>query len=146
MEKLKEGITNLPPEVDVGIIENADTSEVGVKTARLILTFNDTSSKEVSIKVRVKEVIGGGIISPIPEIDARNIVKEEVPYNGNIDLSDNIKNLPEGAVVEDITDPKIDTKKPGEYSGKVKVTFKEGSSRIVAVSYTHLTLPTTPYV
>ena len=133
VEKLKEGITNLPPEVDVGIIENADTSEVGVKTARLILTFNDTSSKEVSIKVRVKEVIGGGIISPIPEIDARNIVKEEVPYNGNIDLSDNIKNLPEGAVVEDITDPKIDTKKPGEYSGKVKVTFKEGSSRIVLV-------------
>ena len=133
LEKLKKGITNLSPEVNVAIKENADTSEVGVKTARLILTFKDTSSKEVSIKVRVKEVIGGGIISPIPEIDARNIVKEEVPYNGNIDLSDNIKNLPEGAVVEDITNPKIDTKKPGEYSAKVKVTFKEGSSRIVVV-------------
>ena len=133
LEKLKKGITNLSPEVNVAIKENADTSEVGVKTARLILTFKDTSSKEVSIKVRVKEVIEGGIISPIPEIDSSNIVREEVAYNGNIDLRDNIKNLPEGAVVEDITDTIIDTKNPGEYSGKVKVTFKDGSSRILVV-------------
>lgn len=134
VEKLKEGITNLPEEVkSIVIKENVDTSEVGEKTARLTLTFKDTSSKEVTINIRVKEVIDGGIISPIPEIDASNIVKEEVTYNGKIDLSDNIKNLPEGAVVEDITDPKIDTSKPGEYSAKVKVTFKEGSSRIVVV-------------
>ena len=106
---------------------------MGEKTARLTLTFKDTSSKEVEVKVRVKEVIEGGIISPIPEIDSSNIVKEEVAYNGNIDLRDNIKNLPEGAVVEDITNPKIDTRKPGEYSGRVKVTFKDGSSRILVV-------------
>ena len=133
VEKLKDGITNLPKEVKVDIKENADTSEVGEKRARLTLTFKDTSSKEVEVKVRVKEVIEGGIISPIPEIDSSNIVKEEVLYNGNIDLRDNIKNLPEGAVVEDITDPIIDTKNPGEYFGKVKVTFKDGSSRIVVV-------------
>ena len=133
LEKLKGGITNLPEEVKVDIKENVDTSEVGEKTARLTLTFKDTSSKEVEVKVRVKEVIEGGIISPIPEIDSSNIVKEEVLYNGNIDLRDNIKNLPEGAVVEDITDPIIDTKNPGEYFGKVKVTFKDGSSRIVVV-------------
>ena len=133
VEKLKEGIANLPEEVKVDIKENADTSEVGEKTARLTLTFKDTSSKEVEVKVRVKEVIEGGIISPIPEIDSSNIVKEEVAYNGNIDLRDNIKNLPEGAVVEDITNPKIDTRKPGEYSGRVKVTFKDGSSRILVV-------------
>ncbi|MFR7760604.1 MAG: Rib/alpha-like domain-containing protein, partial [Peptoniphilus grossensis] len=133
VEKLKEGITNLPQEVKVDIKENADTSEVGEKTASLTLTFKDSSSKDLTLNIRVKEVIEGGIISPIPEIDASNIVKEEVPYNGNIDLRDNIKNLPEGAVVEDITDPKIDTKNPGEYSGKVKVTFKDGSSRILVV-------------
>ncbi|MGR5590565.1 Rib/alpha-like domain-containing protein [Peptoniphilus grossensis] len=133
VEKLKDGITNLPKEVKVDIKENVDTSEVGEKRARLTLTFKDTSSKEVEVKVRVKEVIEGGIISPIPEIDSSNIVKEEVLYNGNIDLRDNIKNLPEGAVVEDITDPIIDTKNPGEYFGKVKVTFKDGSSRILVV-------------
>ena len=133
VEKLKEGITNLSQEVKVDIKENADTSEVGEKTARLTLTFEDSSSKEVSIKVRVKEVIEGGIIRPIPEIKSADIEKEEVTYSGNINLTDNIKNLPEGSVVEDITDPKIDTRKPGEYSGKVKITFKEGSSRIVIV-------------
>ena len=133
LEKLKGGITNLPQEVKVDIKENADTSEVGEKTASLTLTFKDTSSKEVEVKVRVKEVIEGGIISPIPEIDSSNIVKEAVAYNGNIDLRDNIKNLPEGAVVEDITNPRIDTKKSGEYSGKVKVTFKDGSSRILVM-------------
>ena len=133
LEKLKDGITNLPQEVKVDIKENADTSQIGEKTARLTLTFKDTSSKEVEVNVKVKEVIEGEIIRPIPEIKADDIVKEEVPYNGNIDLRDNIKNLPEGAVVEDITNPKIDKKKPGEYSAKVKVTFKEGSSRIVVV-------------
>ena len=57
VEKLKGGIINLPQEVDVVIKENADTSEVGEKTARLTLTFKDTSSKEVEVKVKVKEVI-----------------------------------------------------------------------------------------
>ena len=133
VEKLKEGITNLPGEVKVDIKENVDISEVGEKTARLTLTFKDSSSKEVQVKVKVKEIIEGGIIRPIPEIKAADIIKEEVIYSGNIDLRDNIKNLPEATVVEDITEAKIDTRKPGEYSGKVKVTFKDGSSRIVVV-------------
>ena len=57
VEKLKKGITNLPEEVKVGIKENVDTSEIGEKTASLTLTFKDTSSKEVEVKVRVNEVI-----------------------------------------------------------------------------------------
>lgn len=57
VEKLKEGIRNLPREVKVDIKENADTSEVGEKTARLTLTFKDSSSKEVEVKLRVKEII-----------------------------------------------------------------------------------------
>ena len=133
VEMLKEGITNLPEEVKVDIKENADTSKIGEKTARLTLTFKDSSSKDLTLNIRVKEVIEGGIIRPIPEIKADDIVKEEVAYNGNIDLRDNIKNLPEGSVVEDITNPKIDTKETGEHSGKVKVTFKDGSSRILVV-------------
>nr|WP_311565163.1 Rib/alpha-like domain-containing protein [Peptoniphilus grossensis] len=57
LEKLKKGIANLPEEVKVDIKENADTSEVGEKTARLTLTFKDSSSKEVQITVKVNEVI-----------------------------------------------------------------------------------------
>lgn len=57
VEKLKEGIKNLPQEVKVDIKENADTSEVGEKTASITLTFSDSSSKEVHVKVKVNEVI-----------------------------------------------------------------------------------------
>lgn len=71
-----------------------------------------------------------GVITPIPEVEAE---KEVVPWGKSIDLTDNIKNLPNGAKVEDITDIEINTKSPGEYKGKVKVTFKTGSSRIVQI-------------
>lgn len=55
--KLMEGITNLPQEVNIDIKENADTSEVGEKTARLTLTFKDSSSKDLTLNIKVKEVI-----------------------------------------------------------------------------------------
>ncbi|WP_168165801.1 Rib/alpha-like domain-containing protein, partial [Peptoniphilus sp. HMSC075B08] len=65
-------------------------------------------------------------------INNEDIIKEKVPYHGQINLLDNIKNLPDGAEVEDISDP-IDTKVPGTYKGKVRVIFKDGSSRIVEI-------------
>ncbi len=56
------------------------------------------------------------------------IVEEKVTIGSPIDLTDNISNLPEGASVKDISNPKIDINKIQETSGKVKVTFKDGSS------------------
>ncbi|WP_246829161.1 Rib/alpha-like domain-containing protein, partial [Peptoniphilus sp. HMSC075B08] len=133
LEKLKSGIVNLPKNLEkIEIKTYPDTSEVGEGKATLKLIFTDTSSKEVEIPVRVIEKISGGAISPIPTINNEDIIKEEVPYNGQINLLDNIKNLPEGTEVEDISDP-IDTKVPGIYKGKVKVIFKDGSSRIVEI-------------
>ena len=133
LEKLKTGIVNLPKNLDkIEIKTYPDTSEVGEGKATLKLIFTDTSSKEVEIPVRVIEKISGGAITPIPKINDEDIIKEEVPYNGQINLLDNIKNLPDGAEVEDISDP-IDTKVPGTYKGKVKVIFKDGSSRIVVI-------------
>ena len=133
LEKLKKGITNLPKNLDkIEIKTYPDTSEVGEGKATLKLIFTDTSSKEVEIPVRVIEKISGGAITPIPTINNEDIIKEEVPYHGQINLLDNIKNLPDGAEVEDISDP-IDTKVPGTYKGKVKVIFKDGSSRIVVI-------------
>lgn len=130
----KDGILNknyLPKGTNYSFKENIDTSLPGKKDIEIIVNYEDGSKEEIEVKLNV--FIDGGIIRPIPEIESDDIVKEELAYSGKIDLSDNIKNLPEGLVVEDITDPKIDTKKPGEYSGKIKVTFKEGSSRIVIV-------------
>ena len=131
-EKLKEGITNLPKNVEVEIKTKADTSKVGQTKAVLKITFSDTSSKEVEVPIKVIEREDGKLITPIPTIGAEDIIKEEVPYNAVIDFSDNIKNLPDGAKVEDISEA-IDTKTPGSYVGKVKVTFKDGSSRIVEI-------------
>lgn len=134
VERLKEGITNLKEDVKkVEIKEKADTSKVGKSKAVLILTFSDSSNKEVEIPVKVIEKIEGSIISPIPKIEEKDIVKEEVPYNGEINLLDNINNLPEATKIEDITSPSIDTKVPGTYTGKVKVTFKNSSSRIIEI-------------
>lgn len=132
LEKLKEGITNLPDNVEVEIKTKADTSKVGQTKATLKLIFSDTSVKEVEVPIKVVDQIPGTIITPIPTIKVEDIIKEEVLYNGKIDLSDNIKNLPDGAKLEDISGP-IDTKIPGTYTGKVKVTFEDGSSRIVEV-------------
>ena len=87
VEELKEGITNLPQEVKVDIKENADTSEVGEKTASLTLTFSDSSSKEVHVKVKVNEVIPekkDSEINPpvIPKdlkvVDKNKLSKEEI--------------------------------------------------------------------
>lgn len=58
IEKLKSLITNLPQDItDILIKENADTSEVGDKTAKLTITFKDSSKLDVIINVRVKEII-----------------------------------------------------------------------------------------
>lgn len=133
LEKLKSGITNLPENIKgIEIVENVDTSKVGESKAVLKLIFSDTSKKEVEIPVRVTNVVDAGIVTPVPEIKVEDIIKEEVPYNGEINLLDNINNLPEGAEVEDISET-IDTKTPGTYTGKVKVTFKDGSSRLVEI-------------
>ena len=131
-EKLKEGITNLPKNVEVEIKTKADTSQLGKSKVVLKLIFSDTSSKEVEVPIKVIEREDGKLITPIPTIGAENIIKEKVSYNGKINLLDNIKNLPSEAKVEDISET-IDTKTPGKYIGKVKVTFKDGSSRIVEI-------------
>lgn len=138
LEKLRKGITNLPEEVKVEIKTKADTSKTGPSKAILKIIFSDTSFKEVKVPVKVVEKIDGGIVKPIPTIKAKDIIKEVVPYNAVIDFSDNIKNLPDGAKLEGISEA-IDTKTPGSYVGKVKVTFKDGSSRIVEVPVEVLT-------
>lgn len=96
------------------------------------LEFNNEKSLK-NQKVIFKGEVKPGEVEEIPEIKAEDIEKEVVKQGEKIDLSDNIKNLPEKATVKDVTEPKIDTNKPGEYTAKVEVTFENGSKRIVEV-------------
>lgn len=81
-------------------------------------------NQEVTAPVEIKE---------IPEVKSEQIVKEVIELGGKINLEDNIKDLPEGTTVRDITNPAIDTNKAGETKGQVEVTFADGSARIVDV-------------
>lgn len=66
------------------------------------------------------------------EIYRPKIEREETEQGGEIDLSDNISNweeLPEGTLVEDVTEEEIDTDIPGKYTGKIKVIYPDGSSK-----------------
>ena len=104
------------------------------------LKFNNEKSL-----VNQKVIYNGiGEIEPVPEIKAEDIEKEVVKQGEKIDVSDNIKNLPEKATVKDITEPKIDTNKPGEYTAKVEVTFANGSKRIVEIPVVVEKKETTP--
>ena len=96
------------------------------------LKFNNEKSLK-NQKVIFKGEFKPGTIEEIPEIKAEDIEKEVVKQGEKIDVTDNIKNLPEKATVKDITEPKIDTNKPGEYTAKIEVTFANGSKRIVEI-------------
>lgn len=96
------------------------------------LKFNNEKSL-VNQKVIFKGEVTPGEIVPIPEIKAEDIEKEVVKQGEKIDVTDNIKNLQEKATLKDITEPKIDTNKPGEYTAKVEVTFENGAKRIVEI-------------
>lgn len=58
---------------------------------------------------------------------------ETINQGDKIDLTDNIKNLPKNAIIKDITSPKIDTNKVGKYQGKVEITFKDDSTKVVEI-------------
>lgn len=94
--------------------------------------FNNEKSLK-NQKVIFKDEFKPGTIEEIPAVKAEDIEKEVVKQGEKIDVTDNIKNLPEKATVKDVTEPKIDTNKPGKYTAKVEVTFANGSKRIVEI-------------
>ena len=120
---------NLPDDTSYEFKEKPDTTTAGTIDAKIILKYSDGSVDEVKSKIIVQKQ--AAIITPIPEIEA---IDEIVDFGKTYDLSDNIKNLPEKATVEDITKKgTIDTQKSGDYIGKVKVTFENGATRIVNI-------------
>ncbi|MSA96727.1 YSIRK-type signal peptide-containing protein [Finegoldia sp. BIOML-A2] len=128
-EKLIDNLQNLPANTTFEFKEKPDTTTAGTIDATIIVKYSDGSVYEVKSTIIVQKQ--AAIITPIPEVEA---IDEIVEFGKIYDLTDNIKNLPEKATVEDITEKgAIDTKTSGNYIGKVKVTFENGEARIVRV-------------
>lgn len=128
-----KGIINLPEGAEVTPLEGEtpDLTKVGKKTVKVKITLEDGSYLDTEIPIEVK--ITPTEITPIEEIEKENILPEIIKVGDQIDLTDNIKNLPEGTTVKDITEPKIDTTKAGKYTATVEITYKDGSGTTVEI-------------
>ena len=90
-------------EVTVSIDET--TGEIKVTPSSdvkglITVTVEDSDLSGGKEEITVNVTIDGSTITPIPKVEA---VAETVKFGGKYDLTDNIKNLPEGATVEDVT-------------------------------------------
>ncbi|KXA10408.1 Rib/alpha-like domain-containing protein, partial [Finegoldia magna] len=120
---------DLPENTTFEFKEKPETKTAGKKDATIIVKYSDESVDEVQSTIIVQKQ--AALITPIPTVEAAD---EIVEFGKTYDLTDNIKNLPNGAKVEDITEKDaINTNKSGNYIGKIKVTFENGATRVVTV-------------
>ena len=126
MGKNGEKLTVTTYEVDekTGELKNPKTEEKITKAIDKVVL--------VGTKVKTRADIIDG------EISKGNVhaEKEIVPWGGEYNLTDNIIGITDDMGLTDkidVTEPKIDTKKSGEYTGKVKLIFDDGSELIINV-------------
>ena len=126
---LVANVDTLPTDTTFEFKEKPGTKTAGKFDATVIVKYSDGSVDEVQSKIIVQKQ--SAVITPIPTVEA---IDEIVEFGKTYDLTDNIKNLPTGAKVTDITEKDaINTNKSGNYIGKIKVTFENGATRIVNV-------------
>ncbi|WP_228381076.1 Rib/alpha-like domain-containing protein, partial [Streptococcus suis] len=131
---LEDNIKDLPSESSLEVLETVTSEKTGSFEGKVKVTFENGSSRIVTIPVTVKDRVEIGIVEEIPEIPKENIL-EEIVYKGEaIHLEDNIKDLPNESKVEVLET--VTSEKAGNFEGKVKVIFDNGSSRIVTIPVT----------
>ena len=111
-----------------------DTSKEGMTEGTVIVTYPDGTSEAVVVTIHVVEKEK----DDADKYEAQT-EPETVKPGGTIDLTDNVINmddLPAGTRVVDITEPKIDTNKPGDYTGKVEIIYPDGSREEVEIEIT----------
>ncbi|OTO01330.1 Rib/alpha-like domain-containing protein, partial [Enterococcus sp. 5B3_DIV0040] len=118
----------------VEVVEAVTSETAGTFEAKVKVIFENGSSRTVTVPVIVKERIPASTLEEIPSIPAENILSEEVYQGDPIVLEDNLQGLPDGSVVEVVE--AVTSETAGTFEGKVKVTFANGSSRIVTVPVT----------
>ncbi|MDO5079253.1 MAG: Rib/alpha-like domain-containing protein, partial [Streptococcus minor] len=152
-EEYQKGL-ELPTDATVShIVEAADVSSAGQKTSKVRVTFKDGSSRVVKVLVEVlsestttttttatttttetttKEKIIGKPITTIPTVKENQVIKTKLKQSpSKADYQKGLK-LPDGATVSKIVEP-ADVSTAGQKTSKVRVTFKDGSSRVVTV-------------
>ncbi len=63
-----------------------------------------------------------------------NIVTEEIYEGEEINLTNNVTNLPSGASIQDVTNPPIVTTNAGNYKGKVQISYSDGSNKTLLIN------------
>ena len=119
-------ITNLPEGARVEVYEKADTSTVGLKEAKVKVILANGMSKVVTVKVMVHQPMIG--LEEIPEVKTTTVYAVQ---GTPCDITKGVT-LPEGATAEVVED--VATTEKGDFTGKVKVIFKNGMTRTVKVS------------
>ena len=119
-------VTNLPEGARVEVYEKADTSTVGLKDAKVKVILANGMSKVVTVKVMVHQPMIG--LEEIPEVKTTTVYAVQ---GTPCDITKGVT-LPEGATAELVED--VATTEKGDFTGKVKVTFKNGMTRTVKVS------------
>lgn len=122
---------------DVTDYTKVNLAKAGTYMGRLQVTFLDGKSEYVDVQIIVRsknEVTPGATITPIPSLSLLKILPEEVDHYGDIDLSDNVQNLPDGARVEVVTN--VSSDKVGSFTGRVKVVYASGASHLVDIPVT----------
>ena len=121
---------DLPKGTNYSWSEQPDTSKPGSKTGKVLITYPDHSTEEVTVTVNVTPQKDD--YDPQPR--AQTVEHAQVPSAK--DSIENVKTLPEGTTFG-WKDGKIpDTSKHGEKKGVVTVTYPDGSTEDVDVVIT----------
>ena len=128
-DEIIEKVTTTAPDNKVRSKEVVGTiPETGKgQKVKVKVTYVDGSVDEAEVTVNY----GSASDKYEPEVE-----DETVKTGSDIDLTDNVTNLdelPTGTTVQDVTDTPIDTSVPGDYTGKVEITYPDGSKDIVEV-------------
>ncbi|MBF8971078.1 Rib/alpha-like domain-containing protein, partial [Streptococcus sp. NLN76] len=131
-EKSIGNVSELPEGTKFEFETPVDITTAGDKPAVVVVTYPDKSQDQVNVTVKVENLDADKYT---PEVETEFVIR-----GSEYDLTDNLKPISDDTgnqvaiKVEDVT-PKgvVDTTKPGNYTGKVKVTYPDGSSEIVDV-------------
>ena len=131
-DEIKGKVTTTAPENKVKTKEVAgDIPTTGKnQKVKVKVAYADDSFDEVEVTLNY----GTAAEKYDPKVE-----DETVKTGSDIDLTDNVTNLdklPPGTKVKDVTENPIDTSKPGDHTGKVEVTYPDGSKETMEVPVT----------